>query len=343
MQAPNAPSVSERRTQARLRAQVPIQVRCPGEAKARTVILEDLSWGGALCQAPTELPVHDKPLRLILPWKSGETIEIEAILLRQKALDNGRHLCAMRFSRLSLLNQTRLEKLLGLMQARGSGDSASEELDLVPTLEIRIQTTDEWRSALSDIAAGRLSLTTSAYYAPGQSLGIQFNDVPIRARLRLRARVMAGESIPTHGLETADPYLLTLEFEHPLAALRGWSEWLLGQVSTLGTSGVQRDSSRTAKLAGLRQGHLLVDHRQEQSVLEVEFPEALDYLVTAWGDVDSFLVVFRQLVLGDGDHTKTWTLEAWQELQFLQDVHDLAYGVSADRLNPLRVGRAARQ
>jgi hypothetical protein len=334
-------SLSERRTQFRLRAQVPIKLRCYGEAQARTVILVDLSWGGALCQASNALPASNKPLWLLLPWKSGETIQIEAMLLRQRALDDGRHLIAVRFSRLSLLNQARLEKLLGLMQARDPEGKSLNVQALVATLEILIQTLDEWRWALADIAKGLLRINTTTAHAPGQSLGIQFNGVPTRARLRLRARVLASEAMPMRGVETAPLYLLTLEFEHPLAVLRGWAEWLIGQIPVTEIPRSLTDHPQTPTLPGLGQGRLVLD-QGERSALEIGFPEALDYLVTAWGDISTFELVFRQLVLGDCGDIGTWTPEAWEELQFLQDVHDEAYGVSETRHNPLKAGRAVR-
>lgn len=41
---------SDRRTQLRVPVQIPVSLRCREEPDARTAILEDLSWGGALCR-----------------------------------------------------------------------------------------------------------------------------------------------------------------------------------------------------------------------------------------------------------------------------------------------------
>ncbi|MTW22290.1 PilZ domain-containing protein [Allochromatium palmeri] len=334
-----SPAESERRTQARLRAQVPIQLRISGKSPTHPATLIDLSWGGALCQTSTALQISDQPLWLLLPWTLGETIEIETTLLRQKNLENGRHLLAMRFLRLSLSNQTRLEKLLGQLQAGDSRGGTYNAPSLVATLEVLIQTLDEWRWALSAIAKGRLRISAPATFTPGQSLGLQFNGVPARARLRLRARVLACEAEPIEGMGAGHSDTLTLEFEHPLNILRQWAEWLLGQVPP---------NSQTSSLPAAYQPQTVrpeviparvVLTQHERSALEISFPEALDYLMTAWGDVSAFELVFRQLIFGDTSIAGTWTLESWEELQLLQDVHDQAYGVSDARRSQLKVGR----
>ncbi|BCU08066.1 PilZ domain-containing protein [Allochromatium tepidum] len=330
--SPTASPVSERRTQARIHAQIPVRLQYSGESRAHTVTLVDLSWGGALCESKTQLPGTDAPVRLLLPWNSGETIQIEAALLRQKALEDGRYLLALRFMRLSLLHQTRLEKLLSLMQAQDSNTEEQEASRLVDTLEIQIQTLDEWRWALGDIAKGLLRINATKLYARGQSLAIQFNGIPSRARLRLRSRVMDSKSVPMHDL-----YLLTLEFEHPLDALRGWAEWLLGQMpNEADLPAVQEDRSRTEKLPDLGQGRV-VPTQDQRSALEKDFPEALDYLITAWGDIKAFDLVFRQLIFGESNVVGTWTPEAWEELQLLQSLHDRAYGISDIRFNSLEI------
>ncbi|MGQ9659974.1 MAG: PilZ domain-containing protein [Thermochromatium sp.] len=224
---PTARPGAERRTQARLHVQIPVRLQYSGDSGAHTLTLVDLSWGGALCESKTQLPGTDQPVWLLLPWKSNETIQIEATLLRQKALQDGRHLLALRFMRLSLLHQRRLEKLLELMQAQNPAGEAQEALPVVETLAIPIQTRDQWHWVLGDIARGILRIQAAKPYAQGQSLAIQLDGIPARARLTLRARVIDSKSAPMHDL-----YLLTLEFEHPLDALRGWAKWLLGQMPT---------------------------------------------------------------------------------------------------------------
>lgn len=330
---------SERRTQARLSAQVPIQLRVGGESSTRSAILIDLSWGGALCQIPTALPLSDQPLWLQLPWTPGETIEIEATRLRQKDLENARHLLAVRFQRLSLSNQTRLEKLLGHLQASDSQGLRHQAPTLVATLEVLIQTLDEWRWALGNIAKGQLRISAPTAFTPGQSLGLQFNGVPARARLRLRARVLASDSSPLPGMRAVRSQTLTLEFEHPLDILRQWAEWLLGQIppDSRAPSPPAADQPQATRAEAIPAR--IVMTQGERSALEIVFPEALDYLMIAWGDVSTFETVFRRLILGDTGTAETWTPESWEELQFLQDVHDQVYGMSESRRSPLKAGR----
>ena len=339
MPATSSSPDSERRTQARLPVQVPIQVRYGRESSTSQATLLDLSWGGALCQTPMALPISDQPLWLILPWAAGETIEIETTLLRQKDLENGRHLLAVRFQRLSLLHQARLEKLLGRLQAEDVQSNPHMAPALVATLEVSIQTVDEWRWALSEIAKGRLRIRAAADFSPGQSVGLQFNGVPTRARLRLRARVLASESKAMLGIRVMHSTMLTLEFEHPLEILRQWVEWLLRQIppeakASSPLTDLQQPTSRLAVIPAQ-----LVLAEGERCALEIGFPEALDYLMTAWGDVGTFEVVFRRLLFGDTGASVTWTPEAWEELQLLQDVHDQAFGLSEVRRSRLKVGR----
>lgn len=299
----------------------------------------DLSWGGALCQTPTGLTLSDQPLWLLLPWSSGETIEIESTLLRQRDLDNGRHLLAVRFQRLSLLNQTRLERLLGRLQTDDTQSVAHNAPALVATLEVLIQTLGEWRWALVEIAKGRLRISASADFTPGQSIGLQFNGVPARARLRLRARVLANEAGPPQESHAVRSSKLTLEFEHPLEILHQWAEWLLGQIPPeANTSSLPADYQPQVTRPETIPARLVLD-QVERSALEIGFPEALDYLMIAWGDVDTFEIVFRRLSLGEAGTSETWTPEAWEELQLLQDVHDQAYGLSEARRSRLKVGR----
>ncbi|MGQ9658754.1 MAG: PilZ domain-containing protein [Thermochromatium sp.] len=330
------PPESERRTQARVSAQIPIQLHVEGESIPHRATLIDLSWGGALCQLTEPLPPAGQPIRLRLPWSPGETIEIETTPLRHKALDDGRHLLALRFQRLSLANQGRLEKLLGELRTRNPQNHLRDPLPLVATLEVWIQTPEEWDQALAQIAKGQLRISTQAEFTPGQGLGLQFDNVPARARLRLRARVLACDDspLPLHASK-----ILTLEFEHPKNTLRYWAEWLRRQIqpggdpfsaSSAGRSPVPPDEIIPARLF-VAEG--------ERSALEISFPEALDYLMLAWGDVNAFESVFYQLILSDSDTDRSWTPEAWAELQFLQELHDRAYGVSKTRLNPLKPGR----
>lgn len=322
----------ERRAQARLHVQLPVQIQCYGEDHPRRAILLDLSWGGALCQTAGSVPQTTQPLYLWLPWEGDEKIQIETCPLRQKSLGIGRYLVALRFRRLSLSDQNRLEKLLGKLLEERSASQQLETQPLVATIEVEVKNFPEWRSALSHIAAGQLLVTAASSFLPGQSIGLRFNGVPQRARLRLRARVLNCEPNPTpEGMPT---YLLTLEFEHPEEALRNWAEWLLKQVPP--TAVGQQGAGQPMSAPGVVQGQV-VPLEVNRSALEVGFPEATNYLVAAWGDPEAFDIVFRQLIFGESGTTETWTPEAWEELQFLQSLHEQVYGVSEGRRLMLRI------
>lgn len=67
------------------------------------------------------------------------------------------------------------------------------------------------------------------------------------------------------------------------------------------------------------------------SVLEASFPHVVSRLQLCWGDPESFAVVFADLMIDKRGDRTGWPFDAWTELNFLQEVHDLAYGVSLRR------------
>ncbi|SDY12239.1 PilZ domain-containing protein [Allochromatium warmingii] len=326
-----AVSESERRTQARLSVQIPVQLQDARQKSVYTATLMDLSWGGALCQTATELPIaSEQSIWLRLPWTGKETIDIEAVLLRQKALESNRYMLALRFQRLSIFNQTRLEKLLGQLQGTNEQDTQHAANPLVATLEVQIQTVGEWRGALSEIAKGQLQIASPLTLTAGQSAALQFNGVPTRAQVRLRARVLESIEMPRQRGSLERLYRITLAFEHPLKVLQQWAEWLLNQFVVVDNS---TQSSVASAATGIIPARVVLT-RTENSALEIGFPETLDYLMTVWGNINAFETIFQRLTFGDLGLNVEWTPEAWAELQFLQDIHDRAYGLSNARLSP---------
>ena len=67
------------------------------------------------------------------------------------------------------------------------------------------------------------------------------------------------------------------------------------------------------------------------SVLEGRFPHVIKRLLVCWGDPESFDAVFFDLIVDKRGDRTGWPLDAWGELNFLQEIHDLAYGVSRRR------------
>ncbi|QIK36700.1 PilZ domain-containing protein [Caldichromatium japonicum] len=331
MPAEETQSSFERRAQARLHVQLPVQLQCKGEEQPRRAVLLDLSWGGALCQTKGMLPTNNQLVQLWLPWEQQDRIQIEAQLLRQKPGGGGQCLVALRFRRLSLTDHNRLERLLGRIREQDAANRTLEPQPLAAMIEVMIKTFDEWRAALVNIASGRLLISTPAAFMPGQSLGLRFNGVPQRARLNLRARVLTSE--PKQNPDGTSAYLLTVEFEHLESALRNWTQWLLAQIPDE-KGPLPSDYQYPPAVAIPAQIILAKDTR---SALELGFPEAMNYLITAWGDAEAFDIVFRQLIFGESFTTETWTPEAWEELKFLQSLHEEAYGVSEGRRLMLRI------
>jgi hypothetical protein len=64
------------------------------------------------------------------------------------------------------------------------------------------------------------------------------------------------------------------------------------------------------------------------SVLEARFPHAIKRILVCWGDPEAFEAVFSDLIIDKRGDRTGWPFDAWAELNFLQEVHDLAYGIS---------------
>lgn len=60
-------------------------------------------------------------------------------------------------------------------------------------------------------------------------------------------------------------------------------------------------------------------------VLEVRYRHVLERICAAWGDPVAFTGLFHRLVIDDRGDREGWPADAWLELVFLQQVHDLAY------------------
>ncbi|NCA69162.1 MAG: hypothetical protein EOM91_03490 [Sphingobacteriia bacterium] len=67
------------------------------------------------------------------------------------------------------------------------------------------------------------------------------------------------------------------------------------------------------------------------SVLEERFPHVLQRLERCWGNPDHFEEVFYDLMIDKRGDRSGWPFDAWSELNFLQSIHDIAYGMSSAR------------
>ena len=67
------------------------------------------------------------------------------------------------------------------------------------------------------------------------------------------------------------------------------------------------------------------------SLLENDFPHIIKRLHECWGDSEAFGLMFADLMLDQRGARSGWPFDAWLELAFLQEVHDLAYGPATSR------------
>ncbi|MFD2113048.1 PilZ domain-containing protein [Thiorhodococcus fuscus] len=336
----------DRRTQARIEVRIPVKVTLPGEEGSITGVNEDISWGGALLRIPGPLPKVAGNIRLVYPWKQGDSIAIEGRMLRAKPLDDGRHYeVAVRFVSLSPRSQSRLVKLLKLLRNGRHSADASDTSALVRELEVEVNDADNLRSMLKQIAKGQHSLTVFDAYEPNQSISLSIVGAKNLPGIRLRARVIHVEKSHAKGFEWAELYTLMLGFEHPIKALRASVKMLLEQLPAERESALASEAAPDWLRATPFARPTVADRARflpgsnALSVLEADFPEALNRLIVGWGDVEMFESLFRDLTLGDQGLPGGWPPDAWAELEMLQDVHDLSYGKSSERSAILKGGR----
>jgi hypothetical protein len=321
---------------------IPIQVFLPKLTEPITAMNQDISWGGAqfvVAVPPTSLT---GTLRLMFPWRGQEKVAIDAEVVRAQKLGSGHHQVAVRFASLSPRSQARLEKLLKMLDA--ADDSAVRDAGaLVRELEIVVEDAAAMREMLEQIAAGRLNITVFDAYEAGQSIRLAIRGADGLPGLRLRARVRDVERVKFDGFAQSELFGLELGFEHPTPAIKTFVDLLIEQLPPVGKD---PESGFAGAPNWLRAIHLArptedlgLDDHGDSSVLESRFPDALEGLLVVWGDPEAFDLVFQDLTLGSRVEPGGWPEDAWDELGFLQDVHDCAYGLPATRLSQLRPTR----
>ncbi|MEA3277370.1 MAG: hypothetical protein U9Q81_19225 [Pseudomonadota bacterium] len=67
-----------------------------------------------------------------------------------------------------------------------------------------------------------------------------------------------------------------------------------------------------------------------KSILEERFSHVVQRLSDCWGDPYAFTLLHRELMFDTRGTRTGWPMEAWQELTFLMELHDLAYGSAQD-------------
>ena len=184
---------SERRTQARIDLKIPVDLTLPGCSEMVRALTRDLSWGGALLQLPDPLPKGVDSLVISLPWRQGKTIRALAKLLRETPLDEGGSLIALRFISLSPSSQSRLERLLQMLQPQDDARGATVKQALFRELEVAVGDTDELRQILTQILEGHYKVTVFDAYQVGQSIRLSITGTLDLPTIRLRARVVGIE------------------------------------------------------------------------------------------------------------------------------------------------------
>jgi hypothetical protein len=324
---------------------IPIQVFLPSLETPITAMNQDISWGGAQFVASFPVAEMSGILRLVFPWTAGHKIAVEAEVVRAQRLQGGHCQVAVRFASLSPRSQARLEKLLTMLDV-SDGVSDGTSGDLVRELEVRVEGVAAMRDILEQVRTGTLTVAVLDAYEPNPSVRLVIRGSDDLPRLRLRARVNEVAQVKAEGFSPGNVFSLKLGFEHPQATIAALAELLIHELPP-----VWKDpqSSFASAPEWLRSMHLARPSEDLQvsrasdvsalSALESRFPMALAALIAAWGDAEDFDRCFRDLTLGDHAEPGGWPADVWEELGFLQDAHDLAYGLPSNRQSALRPTR----
>lgn len=323
---PSLPSdrrIPERRTQARVLVEIPISVTVRGRPEPWHGQTIDLSWGGVLFTLPDPLPKTARTMRIGLPWRDGQSITTEALLLRSTHLADGRVLLAARFTSLSPQDHKRLERLLRLL-VRGAGGGRFGPAELVRTLVVNANDSRELRQMLNEIATGRHRVTVFESYAVGQSIAFSLAGTQETEEISLRARVVEVRNSAITGAEWAHLHDITVEFEHPLDAIRALIQhtktFVPGDGQNLETAPDTPATAPPTSRAGSAQAS------GQPCAIEAQFPALMEMLTTVWADPAAFGQLLQVLLLGNQSQPGGWPLEVWDELVLLRGVHAEAYG-----------------
>lgn len=224
-QTPVTSTTPERRTQPRVEAR--IEVRLTSETGGEPVSAQnlDLSWGGtSLLLPPTPLAVGES-VKLEFPWTPGRSFYARADVIRSEPVGNG-FLTGLRFSKLLVRHEARLERLLKLLIDPGQREARGPSLS--PQIDLDFMDIEGIASALEEIRGGRYRVTSFRPYGANQSLMLVFIWQGHSTLLRLRARVRELRTVQTRRAQMtpsaaalAHPaFQMDLSFEHPLADLR---------------------------------------------------------------------------------------------------------------------------
>lgn len=296
-----------------------MKLKWNGAREPISVTGADISWGGALFTVSEPLPTETESALIALPWAHGNHIPISTSILRIDQPQSDQHLVAVRFSSLLPQDELRLRKLLTMLGDGSSTADGGDSNDLFHEIDLSVCDANEFLHTLSQIATGCYTLFVSGPYKLGQSVGLSIegpNDLPA---LRLRARVVKVEQLGSDISAWTGAHSLTLKFEHPSASIESLVNSYLGGYLAKG-----RGTRRNASLPNVGNIKRFIA-TNVRCAIEVDYPEFLYRLSAIWGDASAFKTLFQDLTLGDIGQSGGLPLDVWEELNFLQMVHDQAY------------------
>lgn len=226
---------SERRSHPRMSMTIPVQVEADDGSEPCVVQNQDISWGGVRFVAPKDAFLNAGSVRVTLPWSSGKKISAIAEVLRTERLDADHAMIAARFSELSTADHHRLEKLLKMLRVRAN-EASTQDVPLVPILEILFSDIQEIQEKLAEIEQGHIAVTTFESYEAGQSIRLVLGGIAAVPALRLRARVTHAELVSEMRGSDWSMYTLNLAFEHPIAELKAATAKLRERLAAADTS-----------------------------------------------------------------------------------------------------------
>lgn len=230
-QVPGGPSPtgSDRRVQSRfsVETQVMLARRAGGEKIA--VQNRDLSWGGASLILPAGASDVGDSVVLEFPWCQNGSFSARAEVAWTRPVEDGRCIAGVRFSKLLVRDEDRLERLLSMLADPGRPDQPP--LSLTERLELVFNDGDDMRATLEDLREGHMKVTSFRRYDLDQSILFALGGHGKPPVLRLRARVI-GRSPAVVGKDCGEPgvYPIELAFEHPLDDLRRAVDYVIQRV-----------------------------------------------------------------------------------------------------------------
>lgn len=217
----------ERRGQARVPAATQVRVVLEGR-EPFSVQNRDLSWGGASLLLPVPASELSKTLGLEFPCAQGRSFSVRAEVVRADPVGDSHVMVGVRFSKLLVRDEERLERLLGMLmdpKQRAEGGMAER-------LEMDFLDREDMVTTLTEIRDGELSTVSLVPYQPDQSLLLILAGSGDLPTLQLRARVTAQQALTDGGTSKEHQlFAIDLKFEHPADDLKSTVDPMIRRLS----------------------------------------------------------------------------------------------------------------